>query len=101
MVRFEDDMAIRHPIRLNEILKMHGLGERRLRSVFLQLRDFECANFLDCRSEILTCRTESSHSGDSWTGTKLWPASNHTIFEGTSEIQQLVIAREISGVRIE
>jgi len=26
---------------------------------------------------------------------------NHTIFEGTSEIQQLVIARAISGMRIE
>ena len=26
---------------------------------------------------------------------------NHTIFEGTSEIQQLVIARAISGLRIE
>lgn len=26
---------------------------------------------------------------------------NHTIFEGTSEIQQLVIARNISGMRIE
>ena len=25
----------------------------------------------------------------------------HTIFEGTSEIQQLVIARAISGLRIE
>jgi alkylation response protein AidB-like acyl-CoA dehydrogenase len=25
----------------------------------------------------------------------------HTIFEGTSEIQQLVIARAISGMRIE
>ena len=27
--------------------------------------------------------------------------STHTIFEGTSEIQQLVIARAISGMRIE
>jgi alkylation response protein AidB-like acyl-CoA dehydrogenase len=26
---------------------------------------------------------------------------SHTIFEGTSEIQQLVIARAISGMRIE
>lgn len=26
---------------------------------------------------------------------------NHTIFEGTSEFQQLVIARAISGLRIE
>jgi len=26
---------------------------------------------------------------------------NHTIFEGTSEIQQLVIARAISGLRVE
>jgi hypothetical protein len=26
---------------------------------------------------------------------------SHTIFEGTSEIQQLVIARAISGLRIE
>lgn len=26
---------------------------------------------------------------------------NHTIFEGTSEIQQLVITRAISGMRIE
>jgi hypothetical protein len=26
---------------------------------------------------------------------------NHTIFEGTSEIQQLVIALAISGMRIE
>lgn len=26
---------------------------------------------------------------------------NHTIFEGTSEIQQLVIARAMSGLRIE
>jgi hypothetical protein len=26
---------------------------------------------------------------------------NHTIFEGTSEIQQLVIARAISGMRVE
>jgi len=25
----------------------------------------------------------------------------HTIFEGTSEIQQLVIARAISGMRVE
>jgi len=25
----------------------------------------------------------------------------HTIFEGTSEIQQLVIARAVSGLRIE
>jgi len=25
----------------------------------------------------------------------------HTIFEGTSEIQQLVIARAISGLRVE
>jgi hypothetical protein len=29
------------------------------------------------------------------------PNLNHTIFEGTSEIQQLVIARAISGLRIE
>ena len=28
-------------------------------------------------------------------------AKIHTIFEGTSEIQQLVIARAISGLRIE
>ena len=28
-------------------------------------------------------------------------AKNHTIFEGTSEIQQLVISRAISGLRIE
>jgi alkylation response protein AidB-like acyl-CoA dehydrogenase len=28
-------------------------------------------------------------------------AKIHTIFEGTSEIQQLVIARAISGMRIE
>ena len=28
-------------------------------------------------------------------------SSPHTIFEGTSEIQQLVIARAISGLRIE
>ena len=28
-------------------------------------------------------------------------SSIHTIFEGTSEIQQLVIARAISGLRIE
>ena len=28
-------------------------------------------------------------------------AKVHTIFEGTSEIQQLVIARAISGMRIE
>jgi alkylation response protein AidB-like acyl-CoA dehydrogenase len=27
--------------------------------------------------------------------------STHTIFEGTSEIQQLVIARAISGMRVE
>jgi hypothetical protein len=27
--------------------------------------------------------------------------NNHTIFEGTSEIQQLVIARAISGLRVE
>jgi len=27
--------------------------------------------------------------------------NTHTIFEGTSEIQQLVIARAISGLRIE
>jgi len=27
--------------------------------------------------------------------------SNYTIFEGTSEIQRLVIARNISGVRIQ
>jgi len=26
---------------------------------------------------------------------------SHTIFEGTSEIQQLVIARAISGMRVE
>lgn len=26
---------------------------------------------------------------------------NHTIFEGTSEIQQVVIARAISGLRVE
>jgi alkylation response protein AidB-like acyl-CoA dehydrogenase len=26
---------------------------------------------------------------------------SHTIFEGTSEIQQIVIARAISGLRIE
>jgi alkylation response protein AidB-like acyl-CoA dehydrogenase len=32
--------------------------------------------------------------------TKPWTMS-HTIFEGTSEIQQLVIARAISGMRIE
>lgn len=31
---------------------------------------------------------------------KPWSVS-HTIFEGTSEIQQLVIARAISGLRIE
>jgi alkylation response protein AidB-like acyl-CoA dehydrogenase len=30
-----------------------------------------------------------------------WAAGIHTIFEGTSEIQQLVIARAISGLRIE
>jgi len=29
------------------------------------------------------------------------PTLIHTIFEGTSEIQQLVIARAISGLRIE
>jgi alkylation response protein AidB-like acyl-CoA dehydrogenase len=28
-------------------------------------------------------------------------AKIHTIFEGTSEIQQLVIARAISGMRVE
>jgi alkylation response protein AidB-like acyl-CoA dehydrogenase len=28
-------------------------------------------------------------------------AKIHTIFEGTSEIQQLVIARAISGLRVE
>jgi len=28
-------------------------------------------------------------------------AEIHTIFEGTSEIQQLVIARAISGLRVE
>jgi len=28
-------------------------------------------------------------------------SSIHTIFEGTSEIQQLVIARAISGLRVE
>ena len=28
-------------------------------------------------------------------------SANHTIFEGTSEIQQLVIARAISALRIE
>jgi hypothetical protein len=28
-------------------------------------------------------------------------AKTHTIFEGTSEIQQLVIARAISGLRVE
>jgi hypothetical protein len=27
--------------------------------------------------------------------------NTHTIFEGTSEIQQLVIARAISGLRVE
>ena len=42
------------------------------------------------------------------TPTRLYPVSPsttsgmiHTIFEGTSEIQQLVIARAISGLRIE
>lgn len=29
------------------------------------------------------------------------PEMTHTIFEGTSEIQQLVISRAISGMRIE
>ena len=29
------------------------------------------------------------------------PVLNHTIFEGPSEIQQLVISRAISGLRIE
>jgi len=29
------------------------------------------------------------------------PSNNHTIFEGTSEIQQLVIARAVSGMRVE
>jgi alkylation response protein AidB-like acyl-CoA dehydrogenase len=33
--------------------------------------------------------------------TKHADAKIHTIFEGTSEIQQLVIARAISGLRIE
>jgi alkylation response protein AidB-like acyl-CoA dehydrogenase len=28
-------------------------------------------------------------------------AEIHTIFEGTSEIQQLVIARAVSGMRVE
>ena len=29
------------------------------------------------------------------------PESSYTIFEGTSEIQRLVIARAISGMRVE
>jgi hypothetical protein len=29
------------------------------------------------------------------------PDSNYTIFEGTSEIQRLIIARAISGVHIQ
>jgi hypothetical protein len=29
------------------------------------------------------------------------PVVNHTIFDGTSEIQPLVISRTISGLRIE
>jgi alkylation response protein AidB-like acyl-CoA dehydrogenase len=35
------------------------------------------------------------------TGVFLLVFKIHTIFEGTSEIQQLVIARAISGLRIE
>jgi len=35
-----------------------------------------------------------------WVG-KREPSNVHTIFEGTSEIQQLVIARAISGLRVE
>jgi alkylation response protein AidB-like acyl-CoA dehydrogenase len=39
----------------------------------------------------------SDHS----TGDEDFESVIHTIFEGTSEIQQLVIARAISGLRIE
>ncbi len=35
------------------------------------------------------------------TGSPCWLTMNPSIFEGTSEIQQLVIARAISGLRIE
>jgi alkylation response protein AidB-like acyl-CoA dehydrogenase len=34
-------------------------------------------------------------------GVFMYASKIHTIFEGTSEIQQLVIARAISGLRIE
>ncbi len=30
-----------------------------------------------------------------------WPDQTHDIFEGTEQIQQLVISRAISGIRIE
>jgi hypothetical protein len=40
-----------------------------------------------------------------WSGTATVPAERHPetydIFEGTEQIQQLVIARAISGIRIE
>lgn len=36
-----------------------------------------------------------------WTDAANSDSLNHTIFEGTSEIQQLVISRAISGLRIE
>jgi hypothetical protein len=37
------------------------------------------------------------HRGDQWTS----PGETHDIFEGTEQIQQLVISRAISGMRIE
>jgi hypothetical protein len=42
--------------------------------------------------------TSTGQHGQSATNSE---SVSHTIFEGTSEIQQLVIARAISGLRIE
>jgi hypothetical protein len=45
--------------------------------------------------------SQRNHQSACFIGVCIGVPRIHTIFEGTSEIQQLVIARAISGLRIE
>lgn len=54
------------------------------------------SNHTDLNGEHSKRPAQLAYRRSAWWGRKI-----HTIFEGTSEIQQLVISRAISGMRIE